>query len=86
MGRCCDAGKQALGDVGRNTVDNHLGDGTGCRVQAFGSLPDRARVELYSDSEYLIYGMRVFVYPLAAPRLAEPARERNCSTANCGRS
>lgn len=26
------------------------------------SLPNRARVELHSDSEYLIYGMRVFVF------------------------
>ena len=31
-------------------------------VQALRPLPDRARVELYSDSEYLIYGMRVFVF------------------------
>ena len=31
-------------------------------VQALRSLPYRARVELYSDSEYLIYGMRVFVF------------------------
>ena len=31
-------------------------------VQALRPLPDRARVELHSDSEYLIYGMRVFVF------------------------
>jgi ribonuclease HI len=31
-------------------------------VQALRLLPDRARVELHSDSEYLIYGMRVFVF------------------------
>jgi ribonuclease HI len=31
-------------------------------VQALRSLPYRARVELHSDSEYLIYGMRVFVF------------------------
>ena len=31
-------------------------------IQALRSLPDRARVELHSDSEYLIYGMRVFVF------------------------
>jgi len=31
-------------------------------TQALRSLPDRAQVELYSDSEYLIYGMRVFVF------------------------
>ena len=31
-------------------------------VEALRPLPDRARVELHSDSEYLIYGMRVFVF------------------------
>lgn len=31
-------------------------------VQALRSLSGHARIELYSDSEYLIYGMRVFVY------------------------
>ena len=31
-------------------------------VQALRPLPDRARGELDSDSEYLIYGMRVFVF------------------------
>jgi ribonuclease HI len=31
-------------------------------AKALRSLPERARVELYSDSEYLIYGMRVFVF------------------------
>ena len=31
-------------------------------VQALRSLPGRARIELYSDSEYLIYGMRAFVF------------------------
>lgn len=31
-------------------------------TQALRSLPERARVELHSDSEYLIYGMRVFVF------------------------
>jgi ribonuclease HI len=30
-------------------------------VQALRSVEGRARVELYSDSEYLIYGMRAFV-------------------------
>jgi ribonuclease HI len=30
--------------------------------QTLRSLPCRARVELYSDSEYLIYGMRAFVF------------------------
>ena len=30
-------------------------------VRALRSLPDRARIELHSDSEYLIYGMRAFV-------------------------
>jgi ribonuclease HI len=30
-------------------------------VQALRSVEGRARIELYSDSEYLIYGMRVFV-------------------------
>lgn len=30
-------------------------------VKALRPLPDRSRVELHSDSEYLIYGMRVFV-------------------------
>ena len=30
-------------------------------VEALRSLKGRARIELYSDSEYLIYGMRVFV-------------------------
>lgn len=31
-------------------------------VQAVRTLPGRARVELHSDSEYLIYGMRAFVF------------------------
>lgn len=31
-------------------------------VQALRSLPGRTRIELYSDSEYLIYGMRAFVF------------------------
>ncbi len=31
-------------------------------IQALRPLPDRARVELNSDSEYLIHGMRVFVF------------------------
>lgn len=31
-------------------------------TQALQSLPRRARVDLHSDSEYLIYGMRVFVF------------------------
>ena len=31
-------------------------------VEALRPLRDRARVELHSDSEYLIYGMRVFVF------------------------
>jgi ribonuclease HI len=30
-------------------------------VQALRSVDGRARIELYSDSEYLIYGMRAFV-------------------------
>lgn len=31
-------------------------------VEALRPLPYRARVELYSDSQYLVYGMRVFVF------------------------
>ena len=31
-------------------------------VQALRSVEGRARIELYSDSEYLIYGMRAFVF------------------------
>jgi len=31
-------------------------------LQALRSVPGRARIELHSDSEYLIYGMRVFVF------------------------
>jgi len=31
-------------------------------VQALRTLPGRARIELHSDSEYLIYGMRAFVF------------------------
>ena len=30
-------------------------------VQALRSVQSRARIELHSDSEYLIYGMRVFI-------------------------
>ena len=30
-------------------------------IQALRTLPDRAQIELHSDSEYLIYGMRTFV-------------------------
>jgi ribonuclease HI len=31
-------------------------------LQELRSLPDHARIELYSDSQYLIYGMRAFVF------------------------
>jgi ribonuclease HI len=31
-------------------------------VEALRPLPNRAQIELRSDSEYLIYGMRVFVF------------------------
>jgi ribonuclease HI len=31
-------------------------------IQALRPIPDGARVELHSDSEYLIYGMRIFVF------------------------
>jgi ribonuclease HI len=31
-------------------------------VQALGPLPDHALIELHSDSECLIYGMRAFVF------------------------
>ena len=31
-------------------------------VEALRSMQGRARIELYSDSEYLIYGMRAFVF------------------------
>jgi hypothetical protein len=31
-------------------------------VQALRSVGGRARIELHSDSEYLIYGMRAFVF------------------------
>jgi ribonuclease HI len=31
-------------------------------AQALRTLPGRARVDLHSDSEYLIYGMRAFVF------------------------
>jgi ribonuclease HI len=31
-------------------------------VEALRPLPNRAQVELRSDSEYLVYGMRVFVF------------------------
>lgn len=31
-------------------------------IQALRSLPGRQRIELHSDSEYLIYGMRAFVF------------------------
>jgi len=31
-------------------------------LQALRALPSRARIELHSDSEYLIYGMRAFVF------------------------
>jgi ribonuclease HI len=31
-------------------------------VQALRSVEGRARIELHSDSEYLIYGMRAFVF------------------------
>jgi ribonuclease HI len=30
--------------------------------QVLRSLPCRARIDLYSDSEYLVYGMRAFVF------------------------
>lgn len=31
-------------------------------VEALRPLPDHAQIELHSDSEYLIYGMRAFVF------------------------
>ena len=31
-------------------------------VEALRPLPDRAQIELRSDSEYLVYGMRAFVF------------------------
>jgi ribonuclease HI len=31
-------------------------------IQALRPLPDCAQIELYSDSEYLIYGMRAFIF------------------------
>ena len=31
-------------------------------IQALRTLPDRAQIDLHSDSEYLIYGMRTFVF------------------------
>jgi ribonuclease HI len=31
-------------------------------LKALRSMPSRSRIELYSDSEYLIYGMRAFVF------------------------
>ncbi len=47
-------------------------------VQALRSVEGRGRLELYSDSEYLIYGMRICL-PQAAPRLAKPARNRTAA-------
>jgi ribonuclease HI len=54
-------------------------------VQALRSVEGRARIELHSDSEYLIYGMRAFVYAGRA-KAGKTGAEPNCSTANCGRS
>jgi hypothetical protein len=62
MGCGIDSGKQELGDVGSKSVDNHLGDGAsgsgrGIALDSGGSL-----VELRSDSELLIHGMRFRVF------------------------
>jgi ribonuclease HI len=54
-------------------------------VQALRSVEGRARIELHSDSEYLIYGMRASSSAGSA-KAGETGAEPNCSTANCGRS
>ena len=63
MGRCRDAGESTLGDVRRPSLDDHLGDGAWSqRSRRFGRCEAGRAIELHSDSEYLIYGMRVFVF------------------------
>ena len=54
-------------------------------VQALRPLEGRARVELHSDSEYLIYGMRAFVSAGIA-RAGGTGAAPSCSTESCGRS
>ena len=64
-------------------------------VQALRSLRGRARVELHSDSEYLIYGMRAFVShwqrqgwrnrrgrPTAAPRIVGGTDRSECAASD----
>jgi ribonuclease HI len=54
-------------------------------VQALRPLEGRARVELHSDSEYLIYGMRAFVSAGIA-RAGGTGAAPSCSTESRGRS
>jgi len=50
-----------LGDVGRTSWTTISEMELVAAVQALRSLRFRARIDLHSDSEYLIYGMRAFV-------------------------
>jgi len=61
MGRRRNPGKETLGDVGRHPWTTVSEMELVAAVQALRSVEGRARIELYSDSEYLIYGMRAFV-------------------------
>ena len=61
MGRGRNPGEGTLGDVRRPSLDDISEMELVAAVQALRSLRGRARIELHSDSEYLIYGMRAFV-------------------------
>lgn len=61
MGCRRNPGKGTLGDVGRPSLDDLSEMELVAAVQALRSVEGRAWIELHSDSEYLIYGMRAFV-------------------------
>ena len=62
MGRCRDAGKRRWEMSGAFPWTTISEMELVAAVKALRPVPDRAHVELHSDSEYLIYGMRVFVF------------------------
>ena len=57
-------GTSALGNVGCLFLDDYLRDGVGSSGPGIWShpIPGARRTVWFSDSEYLIYGMRVFVF------------------------
>jgi ribonuclease HI len=61
MGGGPDERRQEPRDVGIKSVDYDLRDGALAAVEAFCSIPEGSSVQLCSDSELLIHGMRFYV-------------------------